>query len=111
MHFIAAQFAVEKFAARSESAKRFHSPNCKATASVAESKLAGGAPALQFILAGPPQNHPPVFALRLRVRCRSHVRTRTRSRNHRRDSLRVGFSNPQRPAPWRECLPNRQAKP
>src|SRR5882724_1301694 len=48
MHFIAAQFAVEKFVARSESAKRFHAPNCRATASVAESKLAGGAPALQF---------------------------------------------------------------
>src|SRR5258708_40363227 len=48
MHFIAAQFAVEKFVARSESAKRFHAPNCRATASVAESKLAVGAPALQF---------------------------------------------------------------
>ena len=48
MHFIAAQFAVKKFVARSESAKRFHAPNCRATASVAESKLAGGAPALQF---------------------------------------------------------------
>src|SRR4029453_1369480 len=47
MHFIAAQFAVEKFVARSESAKRFHARNCRATASVAESKLAG-APALQF---------------------------------------------------------------
>src|SRR6266513_3493540 len=48
MHFIAAQFAVEKFVARSESAKRFHARNCRATASVSESKLAGGAPALQF---------------------------------------------------------------
>src|SRR5256885_16245528 len=48
MHFVAAQFAVEKFVARSESAKRFHARNCRATASVAESKLAGGAPALQF---------------------------------------------------------------
>src|SRR6266581_6421333 len=48
MHFIAAQFAVEKFVARSESTKRFHARNCRATASVAESKLAGGAPALQL---------------------------------------------------------------
>src|SRR6266700_6926311 len=48
MHFIASQFAVEKFVARSESAKRFHAPNCRATASVAESKLAGGTPALQL---------------------------------------------------------------
>src|SRR6266404_3011969 len=48
MHFIAAQFAVEKFVVRSESAKGFHAPNCRATAPVAESKPAGGAPALQF---------------------------------------------------------------
>src|SRR6476620_11559879 len=48
MHFIAAQFAEEKFVARSESAKHFHAANCRAIASVAESKLAGGAPALQF---------------------------------------------------------------
>ena len=52
-----------------------------------------------FILARRPQNRAPVFALRLRMRCYSHVRTRTRSRNHRRDSLRGGFSNPQRWAP------------
>src|SRR6476646_3381268 len=48
MHFIAAQFAVEEFVARSEPAKRFHARNCRATASVAESKLAAGAPARQF---------------------------------------------------------------
>src|SRR5260370_19027518 len=47
MHFIAAQFCVKEFVARSESGKRFHARNCRATASVAESKLAGGA-ALQF---------------------------------------------------------------
>src|SRR5260370_9794012 len=48
MHFIAAQFAVKEVVARSESAKRFHARNCRATASVAESKLAGGASAPQF---------------------------------------------------------------
>src|SRR6478736_9930145 len=48
MHFIATQFAVEEFVAGSESAKCSHGRNCRATAPVAESKLAGGAPALQF---------------------------------------------------------------
>src|SRR5215471_11604166 len=38
MHFVAAQFAIEKFVARSETAKRFHARNCTAAASVAESK-------------------------------------------------------------------------
>src|SRR5215208_1061762 len=48
MHFIAVQFAEEKFVVRSEPAKRFHVSNCRAAALVAESKLAGGARALQF---------------------------------------------------------------
>src|SRR5690242_20612662 len=48
MHFVAAQFAVEEFVTQSKSAKRLHPRNCSAITSVAESKLAGGAPALQF---------------------------------------------------------------
>src|SRR5438552_18862208 len=47
MHFIATQFAVEKFVSQSESAKRFHARNCRTTSSLAESKLAGSARALQ----------------------------------------------------------------
>src|SRR5438046_7693917 len=47
MHFIDTQFAVEKFVSQSESAKRFHARNCRTTSSLAESKLAGSARALQ----------------------------------------------------------------
>src|SRR5262245_79543 len=106
MDFIAAQFAVEKFVARSKSPKRFHARNSRATASVAELKLEGGAPAIQFISEPRLQNHAPVFALRLRMRCRPRVRTRTRSRNRRQDSLRGGFLNLLIWALWQGCLPS-----
>src|SRR5213075_1388121 len=48
MHFIATQFAVEKFVSQSESAKHFHAQNLGQPLRSPESKLAGRAPALQF---------------------------------------------------------------
>src|ERR1043166_5278981 len=54
MHFITAQFAMEEFFARFESAKCFHAQNCRATGSVAESKRAGATLPLQFHLGTTP---------------------------------------------------------
>src|SRR5436190_4221470 len=110
MHFSATQFAVEKFVSQSESAQRFHAPNLGQPLRLPNQSWQTERLPYNFISARRPQDRAPAFALRLRMRCRPRVRTRTRSRNHRRDSLRVGFSNPQRWDSWRRCSPTRQAK-
>src|SRR5204862_7835992 len=110
MHFIATQFAIEKFVSRSESAKHFHAQNLGQPLRSPNQNWQVVPLLCNFILARPPQNRAPVFALQLRMRCRPRVRTRTRLRNHRQDSLRGEFSNPQQWASWRGYLLSAQAK-
>jgi hypothetical protein len=74
MHFIAAQFAVEKFVARSESANAFMRGIVGQPLRLPNQNWRVVRLPCNFILARPPQNRAPVFALRLRMRCRPRVR-------------------------------------